>query len=443
VEPPRTGSFESDLIDPKTGSSVVHYAVDCTDKLPSERTLALIVAFHGTGGNAISMTQYWAAAVKRNGLGEHFMEIAPKAQGAAHSRADDEGVTKLIDWALATYPIDPRQVYANGFSAGGWYAADYGLSHQERFAAISMYGAGMRRGASPGKDAALAPPFYLVAGEDDPHKTEAEAARRSLAEAHFRFVFREVRGWGHWIGTDPVVDDDLHWMAQQRSHFQPPSKEQEEFIRRGSDAKKAGLMWSDDAQAARLVALGGEYAAALAARVAKSKEDEVRVAVAKHSQEGWFSAEHLELLMRNMQDKSAEVRQESLKAIARAAGWNSHEGRQMLVAIAGTKHQDLADRRLAVQSLGEALKLILLADHWDDNVIIPGLATLLDDPTDEIRADAFAILAPLRTEGAFDYDPAGNHAKRRPAVEQWMQWAKDRCSTYPDPAPGAAGAARR
>lgn len=433
-EPARTGSYEADLTDPQTSKFLVHYAVRAPDILPKERTLGLIVGFHGNGGSATDMPGVWGEALKRSNLSDRYVIVAPKAQGAYLTKVDDEAVTKLIDWAIATYPIDQRQVYANGFSAGGWYAADYGTAHQERFAAISMYGAGMRGNNPPLKSRDLAPPIYIVVGTEDSAATKSSySAREKLGALHFRFVFREIAGMGHCVGNDAVVADNLRWMGQQRSNFQPPSPEQMALLRQFADAKKAPALWTDNAQAAQLVAIGGGEVAAVSAKSARNKDEAVRLAIAKHSSEGWFGPDQLALLAGNLKDRSADIRQASIAGMANAAGWNCLEAKQTLVEIAAAKRFDLADRLVAVKCLGDAATLIPLCDRWDDTVIMPGLAAMLNDPQLEIRTAAAAILVPTRTSGDFGYDPAAAASARTAAVTQWQTWVAERCSGWKDP----------
>ena len=51
-------------------------------------------------------------------------------------------VDQLIDWALATYPIDPKRIYMTGMSAGGYFTYRFPVIHPNRLAAIAPMSAG-------------------------------------------------------------------------------------------------------------------------------------------------------------------------------------------------------------------------------------------------------------------------------------------------------------
>ena len=91
------------------------------------------------------------------------------------------------------------------------------------------------------------------------------------------------------------------------------------------------------------------------------------------------------------------------------------------------------DRLVAVKCLGDAATLIPLCDRWDDTVIMPGLAAMLNDPQLEIRTAVAAILVPTRKDGDFGYDPAATASARAAAVTQWQTWVAERCSGWKDP----------
>ncbi len=127
-------------------------------RMPSESAMRngpvpLVLVLHGGGGNAESaerMTGFTDKAKK-----EGFIVVYPDGSGrfkgklltwnaghccgyAMERDADDAGfVRALIDRLVASYPIDPRRIYATGMSNGGMMAHRLGRELSDRLAAIA------------------------------------------------------------------------------------------------------------------------------------------------------------------------------------------------------------------------------------------------------------------------------------------------------------------
>lgn len=151
-------------------------------------SLPLVVVFHGAGGSpelAAYATRFSEAAdrcgfvvVYPEGLrpdpdkpADFLRNVACWNNGsgfgyAAQVGADDAGfVARLLDVLLEQWPIDPRRVFATGFSNGAGMSYRVGIELGERFAAIAPVAGHLWCAADPG---AVLPALLAISGEDDP-----------------------------------------------------------------------------------------------------------------------------------------------------------------------------------------------------------------------------------------------------------------------------------
>jgi poly(3-hydroxybutyrate) depolymerase len=109
------------------------YRKDSTARFP------LVVVLHGYGGNPERVLSAFLGteSLKPHPRVDGFV-LAPHGHGDAFYRGPGEvAVLDAIDWALRTYPIDPKRVAITGVSMGGTGAAQLGLFYAERFSAVA------------------------------------------------------------------------------------------------------------------------------------------------------------------------------------------------------------------------------------------------------------------------------------------------------------------
>lgn len=103
-------------------------------ELPKERTLGLILAFHPHGGNEHSMINWpLRTFLERQNALEDYVIIGLKSRRPEGYKehlgdwevADCEPSYKTFQWAMKTYPIDPRRVHIIGWSRGGFMATRF------------------------------------------------------------------------------------------------------------------------------------------------------------------------------------------------------------------------------------------------------------------------------------------------------------------------------
>ena len=117
-------------------------------ELPKEKTLGLILVFHPHGGNENSMINWPSKAfLKRQGTLDDYVIISLKSRGPEGykehlgdwEKADHAPSYKTFQWAIKTYPIDPRRVHIIGWSRGGFMTTRFIWDNLKHFATVTAY----------------------------------------------------------------------------------------------------------------------------------------------------------------------------------------------------------------------------------------------------------------------------------------------------------------
>lgn len=146
-----------------------------TPKLSKKgKRLPLVFVFHGGGTPAERMIRYTEMNVIADREG--FIVVYPKGTGNFWNdgrerapKADDVGfIRALIGHLQKTLPVDPRRIYATGFSNGGMMTQRLACELPDKFAAIASLAASL-----PEKIASQCRPHSLISvamihGTDDP-----------------------------------------------------------------------------------------------------------------------------------------------------------------------------------------------------------------------------------------------------------------------------------
>jgi len=134
--------------------------------LENNQRYPLVIGYHGGGGNAEGYIRHSGLFSKAEEAG--FIAVCPEGSlvtrfgnhrvwnsGPEYAKAtrnvDDVAFTKaLIAAVSAQYPVDPRRIYATGFSNGGQMVYRLALEMSDRIAAIApMSGARLATGERP------------------------------------------------------------------------------------------------------------------------------------------------------------------------------------------------------------------------------------------------------------------------------------------------------
>jgi len=137
----------------------------------------LVIALHGGGGNARTMTPRWLDTARRegfavafpNGVGRNANMGTWNAGGccgwAMTSGSDDVAfISAMIDDIARDHRIDPSRVYVTGLSNGGMLTYRIGAALGPRIAAIAVVSGAMFGGETP---PATPLPVLIMHGEQD------------------------------------------------------------------------------------------------------------------------------------------------------------------------------------------------------------------------------------------------------------------------------------
>ena len=140
---------------------------------PGSGPRPLLIALHGDGGGVRALVRAWRAAAAAAGV----VLLAPRCprelgctagswwQWYDSSGHDPAWLGAQIDAVTARFAVDPRRVFATGYSGGATYLGWYAPAHAARFAAVAhVAGGAAYRPPCP----ACKVPVLFVLGAADP-----------------------------------------------------------------------------------------------------------------------------------------------------------------------------------------------------------------------------------------------------------------------------------
>src|SRR5262245_40193564 len=279
----RTGRYRGDITDPSNGNVIMRIAMQVPEQLPSEKHLGLILLFHGSRGNENNYIGLTVTALRRLGLLDQYVVISGKSKGPGWTNADDSPVLRIIKWAKETYPIDSRRVFVFGSSNGAAYVGRFGSAHQELIAGVVGYCGNYRFAPElKGRPAATRNEWYFVHGGKDRPQNSRRACDE-LKAAGYRYVFRQMDGYGHtdiWdsIGhpssdnADAVRDDWLLWMQALRHREISPTAEEQKSLAGLRERLRSGMPRDLEPLLKEAERIGGEQAGAVVGEALASKD---------------------------------------------------------------------------------------------------------------------------------------------------------------------------
>jgi len=450
VKHPVTGVYKGEIKDPVKKDVIMKVAMQAPSKLAEQKTLGLIFLCHGFNGNEGNYFPGTVECAKRLGLTDQYLIIAGKSRGAGWEKVDEEYVLRLIAWAKETYPIDPRRVYLWGSSNGAAFAGRFGWAHQELFAAVCGYcgsynfqdNDGKKRPPTPGSPADTKTEWYFVHGGDD-NPDNSRRACEQLRQKGYRYVFRQLDGYGHtdiWDGNghpdkvlvDAVRDDWFRWMHSLRHKEIPPTKDERATL----SAAPVRVKSEKGADATPLIAeisrIGGAPAAKAIHAAFDATDPAVRTAAVATTETTFYGRPTVLELVQLLRDKADEVKQAAFKGLGTAANFRYAEAQDTLIRSARSRNTPVAERALAIEGLGRTVKL-MLPGNFEDKLVIWTLVLLLDDDDLKIREAAFSTLE-MGVKDAFEYKPDLPTTERKTALGKWKSW----CTKVAGPLEAAA-----
>jgi poly(3-hydroxybutyrate) depolymerase len=147
----------------------------CEFRLPatedSLRPAPLLILLHGDLGDVWRMTRAWGAAAESQGVLLASLRC-PRDKGCSSSWwkwylsrwHEDSWIGDQIDAISREYPVNPRRVYAAGYSGGASYLGYYVPRHPERLAAASHVAGGVN--FYPTCSSCKTPVHFLIGSQD-------------------------------------------------------------------------------------------------------------------------------------------------------------------------------------------------------------------------------------------------------------------------------------
>lgn len=486
--PPKTGTF-TDTLEFRDGTSMKIKAL-VPSELPEEKTLGLILGFHPHGGDENSMVNWPSKAfLERQGILDDYVIIGLKSRRPEGykehlgdwEKADHAPSFNTFQWALKSYPIDPRRVHLIGWSRGGFMTTRFIWDNLEHFATVTAYAGahspgwtkaslggypnqdwvkhkwkdgtvngtwtgdrfdysmdfsrqslkdllsrGLSQTSAPASE--LLPEFYHVHGDDD-YVIDVNLTRcytRELGKKGIRYIYRELDGVNHAgvFQGEPInmlVNDDVfQWIHATRNKIIPLSKIETDRL----NYLKANIREADQSRALQFIKeagrIGGRQAGGALIPAFESSDAQVRQAAAESALTTSYGPLFTEKLGHLITDKDPAVAQAAIHALGQYAKWRQLDAQTILIKAALEPTVGTATRELVIDELGEMVGLMNLGNLYDDREIILALVKLLDDPELAIRAAAFNTLESASGD-SFSYSPEA--ADRTAGLQGWRRWA--------------------
>ena len=418
---------EGDIKD-ASGKGVLHYAIEVPKALPPADTsdpakqLGLFLCFHEHDGKAADEMPTVLKALGRLKLAEQFVVIGVNHVEHAYSKADREHTVELIAWARKTYAINPRRVYDFGKGEGATMSAEFALAHPELIAAAITYSWGFRFMPEAKNPLTELPGLYIVIGLAD-NPTHIPRVRETYAQARphgYQMLYHEVAGLSGNTNHPPTNDDAIAWATSQRNKVLPLSPKELALLKPIASPAAAHALAANEEVIAGIALVGGLQAGSLIGPLFDAKDEAAKLMAIRSAATSGYGEAAMTALAKRLKDPSPEVRKAVITALGMNAHWRSLVAQEALAQFASvaTKSSEIEERALAIDAIGQALRL-QVTTYQQDIVLFKALVALLDDDSDVLRARAFAVLQPAQ---ASDYKPEADKAARKPMLAAWQTW---------------------
>lgn len=374
-------------------TAIVTYAARIPTPGPHDPAPGLIVALHGINGNEkqlVGPISQALQAAKREGA---YLVLGLKSKGAGWEDVDHQPIRDAVAWAIRVHHIDPRRVFAWGYSHGAIRLGHFAAQAEELFAGAVLWSGTCDKLPADGSGLA----YYVVHGEKDPtvKPDNIRAACGRMRTQGIRFVFHELAGGDHGAAFSigrPLWPDHILWMDALRNARQPLPADIAAWLEKaGGELDKDGKLSSATAKGFPLLGEAvGPTADAVLVKLLQAKAANLRRAAAGLCASRLYGDSVIAALVAMIDDPDRQTQAEVVKALALAADLGIAPAQEVLCTTV-TTHRSVPLRNAALESLLPALR-----NRKGDVAFDPPFAALLDalavKPTPALQK----ILAELR-----------------------------------------------
>lgn len=178
----------------------------------SDQKWPLILFLHGKGERGDDLE-----LVKKHGIARivdeqpdfPFIAVSPQCPGESWWTEETTALKALLDFILATYPVDADRIYLTGLSMGGYGAWALGSEYPELFAAVAP----ICGGGDTEKVCALKnTPVWVFHGDDDEVVPFSESAKMvaALSACKGKVTFTIYKDVTHDSWTQTYANPELY-----------------------------------------------------------------------------------------------------------------------------------------------------------------------------------------------------------------------------------------
>jgi predicted esterase len=202
------------------------YYLFLPDSLKPDAPAPLLVLFHGSGRNGLSLAEKWKEIASREGL----ILVAPDAnnsRGWFIPKDGPEFIHDLVESLKSKYPINPRRVYLFGHSSGAVFALSLSMLESEYFAATAVHAGAWReeKDFSFIKYAKRKTPLTIFVGDRDEFFSvnAVKATEAALRGQGFSVEVTLMKGHDHWYyDLAPEINRNAWDFLKQHGLSQDP-----------------------------------------------------------------------------------------------------------------------------------------------------------------------------------------------------------------------------
>lgn len=351
---------EAGVINAADGAAIVTYAARIPTLGPKAAAPGLIVALHGINGNERQLIDACKLSLQAANREDAYVVLGLKSTGNGWEQVDHEPIRQAVAWAIATHHVDPRRVFAWGYSHGAIRLGHFAAEAQELFAGAVLWAGTCNK--IPDDAAGLS--YYVVHGESDPtvKPDNIRSARDRMRDRGIRIVYREYTDGDHGAPFSPparaIWPDHIAWMDALRNRCQPPDAKTSTLIAKANteldtDGKLANA--TSKALFPALLEAAGAPAEALVIRCLGSPTTTLRRSAATVCAHRLFGDPVVAALLPLREDADRETRTQALQALGMAADFQIAAAQEALCSMV-REQKNAALRGAALQALLPAMR---------------------------------------------------------------------------------------